>query len=148
AVVPPFFRTYNAQLMKPPLLLCGLAVTLAIVAFTQGSPQAQSPPQAQAPPAAQKAPQKKGLPPHQLTVDEKRRIEARADELAGMIQSLPAKQADETLLADVEIYESATRMILEHPEEFFSDPYVDQTLTVLDVGLERARQLAEGKSPW
>src|SRR5205085_8817817 len=129
-------------MMKPLLSLCGLAVALGIVAFSQ------SPPQAQAPPAAQKAPPKKGPPPHQLTLDEKRRIEAKADELAGMIQSLRAKHADDTLLADIEIYESAARMILEHPEEFFSDPYVDQTLTILTAGLERARQLSEGKSPW
>jgi hypothetical protein len=133
--------------MKPLLLVCGLAVALAIVAFTQDPPQTAQP-QAQAPPAAKKAPQKKGAPPHQLTADEKRRIEAKADELAGMIQSLESKKADDTLLADVEIYQSAARMILEHPEEFFSDPYVDQTLTVLDAGLERARQLAGGNSPW
>src|SRR3954471_1632458 len=123
--------------MKTFVSLGGLAAILAAVAFTQSPP-----------PAAQKAPAKKGPPPHELTADERRQIEAKADELGAMIRNLRAKKSDETLLADVEIYESAARMILEHPEEFFSDAYVNQTLTVLDTGLERARQLAAGESPW
>ena len=36
------------------------------------------------------------------------------------------------LLADVEVYQKAARWILEFPEEFFSQDYVAQTLTVLD----------------
>src|SRR5262245_52490698 len=121
--------------MKPLLLVGGLAISLAMIAFTQA-------------PATQKAPEKKGIPPHQLTADEKKQIEARADELSARIRSLRSAHSDETRLADVEIFESAARMIVEHPEEFFSDAYVGQTLAVLDAGMERARQLAEGKSPW
>src|SRR3954453_7305955 len=123
--------------MKTLLAVGGLTAMLTLVAFTQAPPE-----------AAKKAPAKKGPPPHELTSDERRQIEAKADELRGMIRNLRAKKADETLLADVEIYESAARMILEHPEEFFSDPYVGQTFTVLDAGIARAKQLAEGQSPW
>ena len=120
--------------MKP-LVVVGLAISCAVIAFTQA-------------PTAQKAPQKKGTPPHQLTADERKQIEAKVDELSSRIRSLRAAHSDETLLADVEIFESAARMILEHPEEFFSETYVGQTLTVLDAGMERARQLAQSKSPW
>lgn len=122
--------------MRSFVVVCGLAISLAMVGFTQGP--------ATAPP---KAPQKK-QPPHQLTADQKQQIETKADELAGKIRSLRAGHADETLLADVEIFESAARMILEHPEEFFSEAYVGQTLTVLDAGLERAKLLAQKQAPW
>src|SRR5215470_3195701 len=115
--------------MKPLVLVGGLAISLGMIAFTQA-------------PTAQKAPQKKGTPPHQLTPGEKQQIEAKADELSGLIRGLRSAHSDETLLADVEIFESAARMILEHPEEFFSDAYVGQTLTVLDAGIERAGQLS------
>ena len=121
--------------MKPLVLVGGLAISLAMTSFTQA-------------PVAQKAPPKKGMPPHQLTASEKQQIEAKAGELSGLIRSLRSAHSDETLLADVEIFESAARMILEHPEEFFSDAYVGQTLTVLDAGIERARQLSQKKSPW
>src|SRR5262249_20191791 len=93
-------------LMKPFVLLTGLAISLAVIGFTQA-------------PTAQKAPQKKGTPPHQLTADERKQIEAKADELSGMIRNLRSARADEALLPDVEVFESAARTILEHPEEFF-----------------------------
>src|SRR5262245_30123641 len=121
--------------MKPFLLVVGLAISLAVIGFTQA-------------PTAQTAAQKKGTPPHQLSADERKQIETKANELSGLIRTLQSAHTDEALLADVQIFESAARMILEHPEEFFSPAYVGQALTVLDAGLERARQLSQGKSPW
>jgi len=87
-------------------------------------------------------------PPYKPTPEELQKIQTKADELGTLIRAAKAKRPDPALLADVEVYEKAARWILEFPEEFFSQAYVEQTLNVLDQGTARARQLAEGASPW
>lgn len=86
--------------------------------------------------------------PYKPTPEELQQMQAKADELSGLIQAAKAKHPEAALLADVEVYEKAARWILEFPEEFFSQDYVKQTLTVLETGSERARQLAAGAAPW
>ncbi|MDX2266904.1 MAG: hypothetical protein NW208_02285 [Bryobacter sp.] len=51
-------------------------------------------------------------------------------------------------LADVEIYHKAGLMLLEFPQETFSDADLPNFLKVLDRGLEHAAQLAQGQAPW
>src|SRR5579871_257170 len=127
--------------MRSFVMVCAWAAA-AVFAWPQGPPTGQAPAQKKA--AQKKAP----APPYQLTADEKQQIDSKAEQLAAQINSLRARHVDETLLNDVEIYRSAVRMILEHPEEFYTQAYVGQTLADLDAGLDRARQLADGKSPW
>jgi hypothetical protein len=87
-------------------------------------------------------------PPYQPTSAEKEQIQAKLDELDRKIRELRSGKADDSLLADVEIYSSAAHWKLTYPEEFFRPRSVPDTLKVLDAGLERAAQLKEGKSPW
>lgn len=87
-------------------------------------------------------------PPYRPTDAEKQQIQARIDQLDGMIRELRSTKADDGLLADVEIYAEAARWKMAYPEEFFRPRSVADTLSVLDTGLERAAQLKEGKSPW
>jgi hypothetical protein len=103
---------------------------------------AQQPPQS--PAAAKPVPS----PPYQPTEEETRRIQTKADELATVIRGLQARRVDDTLLADVEIYEKAARWILKFPEEFYTKDHVAQALTVLDRGIARARQLESGSPSW
>ena len=87
-------------------------------------------------------------PPYQPTDAEKQQIQAKTDQLGGVIRELRSRRADDALLADVEIYYEAARWKMAYPEEFFRQRSVADTLAVLDKGLERAAQLKEGKSPW
>ena len=75
-------------------------------------------------------------------------IQAKIDRLDAMIRELKAKHADESLLPDVEIFAEAARWNLVFPDEFFTKDNVGSALSVLDLGMERAAQLKEGKAPW
>src|ERR1700730_13632685 len=84
---------------------------------------------AQQPPAAQKkAPPP---PPVQPTAEETRQIQARVDEISSAVRDLKAHGADADLVADVEIYASAGRLLLEFPEDFFTQDGINHTLAVL-----------------
>src|SRR5262245_37173 len=72
--------------------------------------------------------------PYTPTPEELRQIQTKADELGGLIGAAKAKHPDTALVADVAVYEKAARWILRFPEEFFSQDYVAQTLSVLDQG--------------
>lgn len=91
-------------------------------------------------------------PPQQPSIkpaaEETRQIQSKTDELEAIVQKLKAKRGNEDLVADVEVYVKAGRMLLEFPEDFFTQDGINHTLTVLDTGLEKARQLQDGKSPW
>ena len=86
--------------------------------------------------------------PYKPTAEEKQKIQAKVDELGAAIKELRAKGVDAALLLDVKIFHEAARWKMESPREFFRDRTVGATLSVLDKGLERARQLKQGKSPW
>ena len=86
--------------------------------------------------------------PYQPTAEEMQQITAKIDQLGSIIRALKGRNVDDALLADVEIYLSAAKWIMEFPDEFFNKASVDSTLDVLDDGIARARQMEEGKSPW
>ena len=92
---------------------------------------------AQAPPPA---------PVINITPDQRHQIEQKADELEAALRPLRGKTPDD-LLVDAEVYLKAARWILRY-DEFYSKTYVTQTLAVLDTGLERAHQLADGQPSW
>src|SRR5262245_34060200 len=81
------------------------------------------------------------------SADEKAAIEKKLTELASHIDALRSKKADAALLADVDIYRKAVTYILRFPEEFAKPEYVAHTMSVLDTGLTRAKELETGGAP-
>src|SRR5689334_2304683 len=94
-------------------LFVAVFLILAMIPATSQTPPA-NPKQA---PAAQKAARPpenlpwtrfhRPDPPYQPTDAEKQQIQAKIDQLGGMIRELKAKRVDDGLLADVEIYHQA-----------------------------------------
>src|SRR5436190_4951787 len=88
------------------------------------------------------------VPPPGITIAEKDRAELRsgADALGREIAALRSSSMTE-LLPDVEIYHKAVDWALRY-DEFYRSNEVGQARTLLKQGLERARQLREGKPAW
>jgi len=80
--------------------------------------------------------------------EELREIRSRSDEIGRIVRELKARHADSDLVADVEVYEKAGQMLLEFPEDLVAQDGIDHALAALDTGLERARALQKGESPW
>jgi hypothetical protein len=89
-----------------------------------------------------------GAPPFQPKAEEMAKIQAKSEQLEGLVKELKTKHPDADLLGDVEVYAKAGRFLLEYPELVANQGAIDHALTVLDQGAERARQLAAGQSPW
>lgn len=116
---------------------CLLLALICIAAVRSQVPPAVAPPKAGA---------AKLQPPMVPKPEELQQIEGKVNELEALLKSLTTKDA--ALVADVEVYAKAGRFLLEFPQTFFTQDGIDQSLTVLDQGLERARQLQQGQSPW
>ncbi|MBI3208886.1 MAG: hypothetical protein HYZ37_08290 [Candidatus Solibacter usitatus] len=102
------------------------------------------------PQTAQKQTAKKGgfqLPNVQASPEEKHKLEARTAELEAAVAALKGNSISEDLIADVAVYAKAGRWRLEFPG-FFDQKDIDDTIKVVEQGLERARQLRGGASPW
>ncbi|MBI3696020.1 MAG: prolyl oligopeptidase family serine peptidase, partial [Acidobacteria bacterium] len=82
--------------------------------------------------------------PYKPTGEEQQQIRGKLDELSRALKV----QADEALLADVEVYRKAGEWILRYPEEFYTKAYLSNTLVVLDRGLARAKELQAGNPSW
>jgi pimeloyl-ACP methyl ester carboxylesterase len=88
-------------------------------------------------------------PSYKPTADELRQIHAKAAELASSLEGLAAKNVDDAILVDVEIYHKAAVWALRYAdEEFYTRRYVADTMMVLDRGLVRAKELAAGRPSW
>ncbi|HWD98411.1 MAG TPA: alpha/beta hydrolase-fold protein [Bryobacteraceae bacterium] len=87
-------------------------------------------------------------PPVQPKPEEIAQVKAKTEQIDGMVRELKAKHADPDLVGDVEVYGKAGRMLLEFPDQFFTQNGIDHALNVLDQGIERAKQLQAGQSPW
>jgi dienelactone hydrolase len=86
------------------------------------------------------------LGPYKPTNTELQQIRAKTDELAAALKRV---RTDDALLADVEVFHKAAVWIVRYAdEEFYSKKYVADTLTVLDRGLARAKELATGRPSW
>jgi pimeloyl-ACP methyl ester carboxylesterase len=112
--------------------------------FLVGPAVAQQPPQP-APPAGRGG---RGAPPIQPKAEELAQIRAKSEQIEGFVKELRSKHADADLLGDVEVYAKAGRILLEFPELFGTQNAVDHSMAVLDQGIERAKQLSDGASPW
>src|SRR5262245_34778277 len=91
--------------------------------------------------------QGKTIPPPgvQIPAAERAELEAGVKQLGAEIESLKSKHAD--LLPDVQIYHKAVDWALRY-DEFFNVKEVAAAKELIKIGLERARQLAEGKPAW
>jgi hypothetical protein len=133
----------------PRVILALLAALPALSQTPQGQPSpAPAVPKGRAPENLPWTRFHPAAPPYRPTDMEKQQIQAKIDQLDGMIRELRSTHADDGLMADVEIYAEAARWKMAYPEEFFRQASVADTLSVLDKGMERAAQLKEGKSPW
>lgn len=119
------------------MLRCLLPALICIAAVRSQVPPAVAPPKAGA---------AKGQPSIVPKPEELQQIEGKVNELEALLKSLSTKDA--ALVADVEVYAKAGRFLLEFPQTFFTQDGINQSITVLDQGLERARQLQKGQSPW
>lgn len=109
-----------------------LLLTLALVPLA-----AQQPNQPQRAPA-----------PILLTSEERLELQSKVDLLDVAVRELKKRLGEGDLVADVEVYEKAGKWLLEFPEDFTNEQDVIHTITVLDRGMERARLLQNGQTPW
>src|SRR2546421_12939407 len=92
------------------------------------------------------------VPPPGITVPaaERQELEAGLKELRQEIEKLRTAQAGKPaldLLPDVQIYEKAVRWALIY-NEVYQQREIPVAKTLLKQGLDRARQLHDGKAPW
>jgi len=93
--------------------------------------------------------QRRGGPPAiQPKPEELAQISEKSGRIEAGVRGLKARRANPDLLADVEVYAKAGRFLLEFPELIVTQPAIDHAILVLDEGIARARQLADGASPW
>ncbi|MES1258642.1 MAG: hypothetical protein ABUS51_09430 [Acidobacteriota bacterium] len=123
-----------------------LALTLVLLPLiAQQPPSATSP----APPAGRAGGRGgRGAPPVQAKPEELAQIKAKTEQIDGIVRELKAKHADAALVGDVEVYAKAGHFLLEFPELFGTQPAIDHSMTVLDGGIARAKELQGGQSPW
>jgi hypothetical protein len=89
-----------------------------------------------------------GPQPIQLKPEEIAKIQSKTAEIETLLSALKSRHADSDLTGDVEVYAKAGRFLLEYPELIVNQNAVDHTMTVLDQGIERGKQLSAGQSPW
>ncbi|MCA9114709.1 MAG: prolyl oligopeptidase family serine peptidase, partial [Planctomycetaceae bacterium] len=82
-----------------------------------------------------------------ISEEQRQNITSQLEQLQQQVVELKKQDGDLRLVADVEVYAKAAEWILRH-NEFFRENYAAQTLKALETGLERAKQLAAGESPW
>jgi hypothetical protein len=91
------------------------------------------------------------VPPPGIEVpaNRKKALEVRVDDLGKRIDALAARREPklDALLPDVRIYHKAARDALKY-NEFFNVKDIDKADALLEEGLKRAVQLAEGRAPW
>ena len=92
--------------------------------------------------------QRRGTPPVQPKPEELAQIREKSQQIEGMVEKLKSRHADAALVGDVEVYAKAGRILLEFPELMVTQAAIDHAMTVLDEGIDRARELTAGQAPW
>jgi pimeloyl-ACP methyl ester carboxylesterase len=97
-------------------------------------------------------PAARGLRPTQPAIqpkpEELAHVKDKTEQIEALLKDLKAKHPSPELLADVEVYGKAGRMLLEFPELFGTQNAIDHSFLVLDQGIERAKQLQSGQPQW
>ena len=86
--------------------------------------------------------------PYELSGEEVEKIRGKMRALAERLDSLRGQRADDSRLAEVEIYHKAAEWMLRYAEEVYAKDYAGYAIDALDAGAARAELLAEGRSPW
>ena len=87
-------------------------------------------------------------PRYQMTAQDRQAVQAKLEQLEPLVRALKAKMGEVDLVADVEIHAKGARWILEFPQDVTVQEDVTFALKMLDRGIERAKQLQNGQSPW
>ena len=87
-------------------------------------------------------------PRYEMTARDRQAMQAKLDVLDPLVRDLKAKLGEVDLVADVEIHAKAGHWILEFPQDVTVEDDVTFALKMLDRGIERAKQLQNGQSPW
>ncbi len=87
------------------------------------------------------------LPAQPPSANDAAAINTQLAEIQKSLAALRESGAKPAQLEDIEIYAKAAEWILRH-EEFYKPNYAADTLTALETGLRRARQLSGGKPDW
>ena len=91
---------------------------------------------------------KKGPPIYRASDREKQQIQTRLNDLDAAIKQIKAKRGEDDLMADVEVYSKAGHWLLDYPDDIAVPGDIQNLLTVLDQGINRAKALQTGQSPW
>ncbi len=83
----------------------------------------------------------------QPSAEDLAKINEQRAELDRAIAELDAEKIGPQLMADVQIYSKAADWIVRHGE-FYRENYARHTLDVLELGRQRVREMAQGRSPW
>ena len=132
--------------MKQSLALFGIAVIAASFAAPPLAAQQSAP--ATTGSGAQRRPAAPTPPPIKAKPEELAIIQAKSEEIEDFVKRLKAKRANPELIGDVEVYAKAGRMLIEYPDMFGNQAAIDHALTVLDQGIERAKQLERNEPQW
>jgi pimeloyl-ACP methyl ester carboxylesterase len=124
------------------------AVALVLSLFFQTAAAQTPPPAAPAPPAGGRGPAAPTPPPIQAKPEELAKIQEKTAQIEALVKDLKAKRADSALVADVEVFAHAGRMLLENPDMFANQNAIEHALTTLDQGVERGKQLQSGEPKW
>ncbi len=92
--------------------------------------------------------QRRGTPLVQPKPEELAQIREKSERIEAIVQELKGKHADPDLAGDVEVYAKAGRFLLEFPELINTQAAIDHAMVVLDLGIDRGRQLTAGQAPW
>jgi peptidoglycan/xylan/chitin deacetylase (PgdA/CDA1 family)/pimeloyl-ACP methyl ester carboxylesterase len=89
-----------------------------------------------------------GPPAYTLTDQDRASLRGKLDQLDPLIKGLKAKRGEDDLVADVDIHAKGARWMLEFPQDVAVQDDVTFALKMVDRGIERAKQLQDGQSPW
>ena len=103
---------------------------------------------AQQQPAAGRGGRGQAPPAYVLTDQDRAALRGKLDQLDPIVSALKAKRGEDDLVADVEIHAKGGRWMLEFPEDVAVQEDVTFALKMIDRGIERAKQLQAGQSPW
>lgn len=99
--------------------------------------------------AQQPAPGRGQAPPrYEMTAQDRDALQRKLDVLDPLVRELKATRGGTDLVADVEIHAKAGHWILEFPQDVTVQDDVTFALRMIDRGIDRAKQLQSGQSPW
>src|SRR5437016_2226088 len=88
------------------------------------------------------------LPPVKPKPEELATIKDKTEQIEALVKDLRGAHANPELLGDVEVYSKAGRMLLEFPDMYGTQAAIDHSFSVLDQGIERAKQLQSNQPQW